>query len=944
MSNSTLTEGGQVIRDGRNRALTAVFLAGVSSVALFATMPLNSAMAADCVVSGNVIADQTDCTVENSGTISSPEAAVHVAPSSDGISINNLAGGEISGNWSGVMIDRSSNNTITNAAGATISGTDGVSGSAGISVTSIPGDGSEPDGTVINNAGTISGHDFGVGFGYVFDFSISNSGTIASTGADNFGSHYAGSSAGIYAYNTFDIAITNSGTVSSVAGTGIDLYRIEGGVISNSGTISGAYNGLNIDSGGWDDSTIAITNIGTISGETNSGINLADINGQSISIQNSGTISGAQAGIYAEDVQAEFSLENSGNIYAAGGISYLYGVSLQRVDNATIVNSGKISGDYYGLFLNGDESVARVTNTGTISGYGYGIWSSNTSLDLANSGVIDGGVQAYDGETLRIANSGSIAGVQALAIGYSDEISVNNSGRIAGDFQGVYAASTGEFSLVNSGTITGQTGVISTSNTSASISNSGTISADLNAIISANGGAMTIDNSGTISGGTYGILASSSTTITNSGTISGGVNSIRFSSDGNTLNLLPGSVIKGAVDYDTTENNATNFGSGSYSLAVDNYETALNQISLNNSRQSLIVSVDSNSNNGRLEVVDPGASSMDAAVRGYTNSVGNVIGSILNIDVGSSAGGGSESSGTSALGYAEERKPTGSAAAVQKLGEGTAVDRFGNLFWMRAFGGQTFDNDNDTRSSNYGVAAGVDRQFDDGRFGVLAGYGRIINRADDGSGQTAGNTGFGGVYMRNDFSGVTLDSSLVAGGIENDSRREIFGSDPARGSFAGWYVSPEIAISQKHEVAPGWTFTPAARLRYTAGFYQGYSETGSTQNISYDDRTSHTLEGILEGKLTNQTKLTNGMVANVSLSAALVDTLNLGASGLNASLSGTDFTVSAITDRNLVGGRFGLSGELQVNPQTTLYSGVTLGTYTSEVNSWSANAGVKVEF
>lgn len=942
MSNSTLSEGGQVIRDGCNRALTTVFLAGVSSVALFATMPVNSAMAADCVVSGNVIADQTDCTVENSGTISSPETAVYVAPFSDGISINNLAGGQISGDEIGIEIEASSNNTITNAAGATISGSD-QSVSAGILVQTLPGSNETADGTVINNAGTISGHDFGVGFGYVGDFSINNSGTIASTGADNFGSHYAGSSAGLYAYVVGNIAVDNSGAISSVAGTGIDLYRIEGGVISNSGTISGAYNGLNIDSGGWDDSTIAITNSGTISGETNSGINLADINGQSISIQNSGTISGAQNGIYAEDVQAEFSLENSGNIYAAGGISYLYGVSLQRVDNATIVNSGKISGDYYGLFLNGDESVAKVTNTGTISGYSYGIWSSNTSLDLANSGTISGGINAF-GDDLRIANSGSITGDRALYVG-ADQVSVANSGRIAGDDRGLEAGYGGDVSLMNSGTISGgDAAVNSYNNTSVSLKNAGTISGGAYGITSSGDGALSIDNSGTISGGQLGIVADTPATITNSGTVSGGVNSIQFSSNGNTLNLLPGSVIKGAVDYNSTENNATNFGSGSYSLAVDNYETALNQISLNNSRQSLIVSVDSNSNNGRLEVVDPGASSMDAAVRGYTNSVGNVIGSILNIDVGSSAGGGSESSGTSALGYAEEKKPTGSAAAVQKLGEGTAVDRFGNLFWMRAFGGQTFDNDNDTRSSNYGVAAGVDRQFDDGRFGVLAGYGRIINRADDGSGQTAGNTGFGGVYMRNDFSGMTLDSSLVAGGIENDSRREIFGSDPARGSFAGWYVSPEIAISQKHEVAPGWTFTPAARLRYTAGFYQGYSETGSTQNISYDDRTSHTLEGILEGKLTNQTKLTNGMVANVSLSAALVDTLNLGASGLNASLSGTDFMVSAISDRNLIGGRFGLSGELQVNPQTTLYSGVTLGTYTSEVNSWSANAGVKVEF
>lgn len=924
MRHFNLPQGGTAKLCARKQALAAAFMTGVSTLALFAAMPVKYAAAADCTVSGNIISGQTDCTVTNSGEMTSPEGGLTINQGSENITVNNEASGTISGTggWSGITINTSDNTVINNAEGATISGEG--SGSAGINVTDPDYSGSSPAGTIINNAGSIAGENAGIDLRYFYGASIVNQTTGSVEGGY-----------GIYAYSSSGVLdIQNDGTITGDSNYGIYIGNIVGANISNTGWIYGLNTGIDINGA----TEIAITNSGTVSSNAHA-IYAGSIG--AFSLINSGTISSTGTddlyyGVILDNVNLA-TIVNSGTI-SSSLAGQDRGLRLNEVENATIVNSGSILGGYFGIEFLGDDSSATITNTGTISGGVFGIWASDTDVTLSNAGTISGGVRSTYAESLNATNSGTITGGFDLAA--LNEAIIYNSGTISG---GISTNEVNTVDITNSGTISSASDGVSVTSAAFSLINSGTISGESDGVYvrESNG---SIINSGTIAGSDYGINADRvSLTITNSGTISGGTASILFSEDGNTLNVLQGAVFNGVVNYNNTVDNTTNFGTGSYSVGVANYDQTDNTINLNNAHQTLILT-NTNTGSGTVNVVDIGSTSMDSAVRGYTNSVGNVLGSILSIDVGSSAGGSSEPTSSGALGYAEEKKPTGAAAAVQKLSDDTAVDRYGNLFWIRAFGGQTFDNAKDTSSTNYGVAAGVDRRFDEGRFGVLAGYGRIINKADDGSGKTTGNTGFGGVYVRKDVGSVTLDASLIAGGIDNDSRREISGSDPALGSFTGWYVSPEIAISQKHEFAPGWIFTPSARLRYTAGFYDGYTETGSTQNITYDDRTSNTLEGILEGKITNRNTLANGMKANVSFSAALVDTLNLGSSNMNASLSGTDFTVSAIGNRNLIGTRFGLSGDVQLNQQTTIYSGITLGTYSNDIGSWSANTGVKVKF
>ncbi len=460
---------------------------------------------------------------------------------------------------------------------------------------------------------------------------------------------------------------------------------------------------------------------------------------------------------------------------------------------------------------------------------------------------------------------------------------------------------------------------------------------------------LSITNYGTIEGGYFGITADSAISLTNYGTISGALfSAVLFNADGNSLYIKPGAVFSSGIDFHTTVGNQVNFGDGSYSVEVKGFDKNNNDVAVSApSTQQLILNLDG-SGDGTIEVVQETAdASLPTAVTAYSGSVNTVISNILDIDVERPFAGDilpESAPDTSALGYAEEKKKADSAVAVTNFGNGVALDKYGNLIWLRAFGGQSFERGNATTSANYGIAAGVDHVFDFGRLGVLAGGGRMISQANNGSGRVIGDTSFGGVYYRKDFAGLTFDASFVAGGIHSRSTRVISGSADATGAFNGGFISPELGLSKKINLHDSWSLTSGAKVRYTGGFYQGYVEVGSTQNVSYGARQSHSLEGVISAKLTNVQNMANNLKTSVSVTGELVDTINLGSSALNASLSGNNFTVSTFTKRNIFGARIGLSGEVQLSRQATLYGGAKIGIHDDRSWSWSANAGVKVEF
>lgn len=321
-------------------------------------------------------------------------------------------------------------------------------------------------------------------------------------------------------------SVTNQGTVINYgSGAAIDLFS---GTISNSDKIK-SFGGV----------AVSITNGGSV---TNS---------------NSGVISGASFGI---DLQGTGTVNNQGHIVGSGASGT--GIYLQT---GTVTNGGTVTGVSTGI--KGGSGLNSVTNTGLIqatgaTGVGIDVSASTTST-IGNSGTISGGA---NGAAVKFAagtltNTGAIIGAVSItgngtlanggtvinstgsgvSLGGAGLVSNTAGGRIQGSTSGVQLTSGG--SVTNDGTITGASTGITGGSGAAHVTNT--------ALIQATGG----------TGVGIDLSASTSSTIDNSGTISGGASgaAIKFGAGTNQLIVESGSSITGNVVGLSTANNTVLF-------------------------------------------------------------------------------------------------------------------------------------------------------------------------------------------------------------------------------------------------------------------------------------------------------------------------------------------------------------------------------------------------
>lgn len=224
---------------------------------------------------------------------------------------------------------------------------------------------------------------------------------------------------------------------------------------------------------------------------------------------------------YIGDTQA--SISNSGTI---SGVNYpLYVANTGSI--GTFVNSGSLIGSLNGASNNG--SIGSFTNSGLIQGSEKGLGNQSTITEFTNSasGTIRGGTAAgFQNDTSMgtLTNAGLISSGSAAVANYGTLGMISNSGSISGGPQGIYLDGNSTVtSIVNSGTITAPQTGIQVSGMLTALTNSGFIGGNnavnvagtLSALANLAGGTIRGDNAIYISGSLGGL--------TNSGVIAGAI-------------------------------------------------------------------------------------------------------------------------------------------------------------------------------------------------------------------------------------------------------------------------------------------------------------------------------------------------------------------------------------------------------------------------------------
>ncbi len=476
------------------------------------------------------------------------------------------------------------------------------------------------------------------------------------------------------------------------------------------------------------------------------------------------------------------SVNNAGTISTLGaGVSVFNGANAVLLvgNNNTVINSGTVS--TVGVASNGlfIDRNSVVTNSGTIS----------TSGDSAN------GISVQDHN--QVTNIGTITTTgdnSANGISVQDHNQVTNIGTITvsgTDSQGIRGSGDGN-TIINSGVIT------------------------------ANG-----------TGGAGVVVGGSDNLLVNSGVIQAtgtNGNAVLYSGAGNTLRLLPGSILEGPLNF--AAGNTLDVANG---LSIGMTFTGNAPSVIANGAPFAVSGLE-------VAVVDPTALAMAGDIAfDLTNAVSGSVFSRLRGD----RLGGSSGQAVASLDRGDPDDPLSFAASID-IGTGAEA-------WAEVFG---LARDQRAQSpavgADYhlgGVIAGVDTLIDgDTRAGLFLGgsYGELD--VTFGSQDEDISSAFLGAYGGYTSDSWAIDLVVIGGWSRYELNRNIAnnavpgGVETVSADYDGYFIAPELSVARTISVH-GQKVVPSVQIGYAGTHLDGYTETGTANGLTVDDRFLHLLTG-----------------------------------------------------------------------------------------------------
>ena len=513
--------------------------------------------------------------LQNSGTISGDidNGGVNGVAFANGGSVTNNAGGTITGSSRGILSPfvELPNSGVTE---------DAVTVEAQVA---------DPPAVTVVNSGTISG---ATGVEIDTGGSVTNNagGIIQGTGGGG-----VGDGIGVAALPNTNAApapltVVNFGTISGATGVEIDTG---GSVTNNAGGLIQGTDGAGVaalPNGDVAPATLTVVNSGTISGTT-AGIDLEA--GGSIT-NNAGASIVADAGNPAVIVNGgPLTFINAGTITGSVTLDTLPGAAANFANQATLVTGGTIAGDLNlgtnpGTILtldgSGSEALSKavtglITNDGSVIKQGAGTWiidkslgtnpggttvKSGTLIDALTSALGTGPITVTGNTSLLQVSQGvEIANTNLITI--TDGGSIDNAGTISTPAGGLISGTGG-------GNVTNEaTGIIANTAGNAVIFNAGgnltnlaggLIQSDTATGVFSTGGQTTITNSGTISGLSGISLTGGGSVTNNAGGVISGRSGLAILSAGGSTKISNAGTINGNVLLGNSANTVQLFPGG----------------------------------------------------------------------------------------------------------------------------------------------------------------------------------------------------------------------------------------------------------------------------------------------------------------------------------------------------------------------------------------------